>query len=439
MSKNEKKLETQLSFPLTLENVRLAIVGLGYVGLPLAVEFSKKFSTVGFDVDEERINQLKNGFDRTKEVTSSALIDAKDLSLVSDIQRLVCANVFIITVPTPVDRNKRPDLSHLKNASKTVGQVITRGSVVIFESTVFPGATEEVCVPILEKVSGLKFNEEFFVGYSPERVNPGDQARTIPKIVKITSGSTPDAAEFINKLYERIIEAGTFLAQSIQIAEAAKVIENTQRDVNIALMNELAMLFDRMGIDTGEVLKAAKTKWNFIDFSPGLVGGHCIGVDPYYLTHKARALDYHPEIILAGRRINDNMSAFVSSTLVKAILRKFGSVDEKRILILGLTFKENCPDIRNSKVFNVIEDLEGFGLSVDVFDPWVRAEVSQLPSGINLCVKPEKDTYDAIIISVAHTHFLQMGIKSIKSLGKSDAIIYDLKHVFGKDDCDLRL
>ena len=329
MSKNEKKLETQLSFPLTLENVRLAIVGLGYVGLPLAVEFSKKFPTIGFDVDEERINQLKNGFDRTKEVTSSALIDAKDLSLVSDIQRLVCANVFIITVPTPVDRNKRPDLSHLKNASKTVGQVITRGSVVIFESTVFPGATEEVCVPILEKVSGLKFNEEFFVGYSPERVNPGDQARTIPNIVKITSGSTPDAAEFINKLYERIIEAGTFLAQSIQIAEAAKVIENTQRDVNIALMNELAMLFDRMGIDTGEVLKAANTKWNFINFSPGLVGGHCIGVDPYYLTHKAKAVDYHPEIILAGRRINDNMSSYISSTLVKAILRKFGSIEKK--------------------------------------------------------------------------------------------------------------
>ena len=439
MSKNEKKLETQLSFPLTLENVRLAIVGLGYVGLPLAVEFSKKFSTVGFDVDEERINQLKNGFDRTNEVTSSALIDAKDLSLVSDIQRLVCANVFIITVPTPVDRNKRPDLSHLKNASKTVGQVITRGSVVIFESTVFPGATEEVCVPILEKVSGLKFNEEFFVGYSPERVNPGDQARTIPNIVKITSGSTPDAAEFINKLYERIIEAGTFLAQSIQIAEAAKVIENTQRDVNIALMNELAMLFDRMGIDTGEVLKAANTKWNFINFSPGLVGGHCIGVDPYYLTHKAKAVDYHPEIILAGRRINDNMSSYISSTLVKAILRKFGSIEKKRVLVLGLTFKENCPDIRNSKVFDVVKDLEGFGLGVDVYDPWVDVKVSGLSSGTKLCTKPKKETYDAILIAVAHSYFLQMGIKSIKSFGKSGAITYDLKHMFEKDECDLRL
>ena len=303
----------------------------------------------------------------------------------------------------------------------------------------FPGATEEVCVPILEEVSGLKFNEEFFVGYSPERVNPGDRANTIPNIVKITSGSTPDTAEFVDKLYGCIIDAGTFLAQSIQVAEAAKVIENTQRDVNIALMNELAMLFDRMGIDTGEVLKAANTKWNFIDFSPGLVGGHCIGVDPYYLTHKAKALDYHPEMILAGRRINDNMSAYVSSTLVKAILRKFGSVDKKRVLILGLTFKENCPDIRNSRVFNVIEDLEGYGLSVDVFDPLVETEVSYLLSSTKLCKKPKKETYDAILISVAHSHFLRMGIKSIKSLGKSGAIIYDLKHLFTKEDCDLRL
>ena len=389
MSKNEKKLETQLSFPLTLENVRLAIVGLGYVGLPLAVEFSKKFSTVGFDVDEERINQLKNGFDRTKEVTSSALIDAKNLSLVSDIQRLVCANVFIITVPTPVDRNKRPDLSHLKNASKTVGQVITRGSVVIFESTVFPGATEEVCVPILEKVSGLKFNEEFFVGYSPERVNPGDQARTIPNIVKITSGSTPDAAEFINKLYERIIEAGTFLAQSIQIAEAAKVIENTQRDVNIAMMNELAMLFDRIVIDKGEVLKAANTKWNFINFSPGLVGGHCI----------ARSLLFNSQSQSCGLSSRDN-SCRTSNKRQHELIHIFDTrkgdfekvrLNRKRVLVLGLTFKENCPDIRNSKVFDVVKDLEGFGLGVDVYDPWVDVKVSGLSSAQSYVRSPKRN------------------------------------------------
>ena len=428
-----------MSFGLLLEDVRLAIIGLGYVGLPLAVEFSKKYPTVGFDIDETRIAELNEGYDRTKEVSKDELRDAAGLEFTSDCKHLDAANVFVITVPTPIDQSKQPDLSHLIAASQMVGRSIARGAVIIYESTVYPGATEEECVPILETVSRLKFNVDFFVGYSPERINPGDQSNDITTIKKVTSGSMPEVGKFVNELYGSIITAGTFLVSSIRVAEAAKVIENIQRDVNIALMNELAILFDRMDIDTEEVLNAAKTKWNFIGFTPGLVGGHCIGVDPYYLTHKARVLNYHPEMILAGRRINDSMSSHVALTLVKAMLRRFGHVVGKHVLIMGLTFKENCPDTRNSKVFDVIDELNRFGLTVEVYDPWVN---NTDPLGGRLAAlveEPTKGKYDAIIIAVAHREFRKLGIGHIRSFGVKDAITFDLKHLFPIMECNLRL
>ena len=428
-----------MSFDLSLDNAKLAVVGLGYVGLPLAVEFARRYATIGFDIDGSRIDELRTGHDRTKEVSETALEASAKLELTNDNHRLTSANVFVITVPTPIDRNKRPDLGHLIAASQTVGRAIKPRSVIIYESTVYPGATEEECVPILEAVSGLKFNTDFVVGYSPERVNPGDRTNNITSIVKVTSGSTPEAAEFVDKLYGSIVTAGTFKANSIRVAEAAKAIENTQRDVNIALMNELAILFDRMGIDTEEVLNAAKTKWNFIGFTPGLVGGHCIGVDPYYLTHKAREFDYHPEMILAGRRINDSMSSHVASTLVKAVLQRSGTIRGKRVLIMGLTFKENCPDTRNSKVFDVVAELLSYGLMVDVYDPWVTEPDGLNEDVIKLDATPETAKYDAIVITVGHKLFQDMGIDKIKSFGVEGVITYDLKHLFSKDQCDLRL
>lgn len=428
-----------MSFDFSLDNAKLAVVGLGYVGLPLAVEFAKKYATVGFDIDGSRIDELRTGHDRTKEVSETALLASAKLELTNDNHRLKSANVFVITVPTPIDQSKRPDLGHLIAASQTVGRAIKKGSVIIYESTVYPGATEEQCVPILEAVSGLEFNTDFVVGYSPERINPGDPVNNITSIVKVTSGSTPEVAEFVDKLYGSIVTAGTFKANSIRVAEAAKAIENTQRDVNIALMNELAILFDRMGIDTEEVLNAAKTKWNFIGFTPGLVGGHCIGVDPYYLTHKAREFDYHPEIILAGRRINDSMSSHVASTLVKAVLQRSGTIRGKRVLIMGLTFKENCPDTRNSKVFDVVAELLSYGLIVDVYDPWVTESGGSNEDVIILDAMPRKGAYEAIVITVGHKIFKNMGIDKIKSFGVEEAIVYDLKYLFPKDQSDLRL
>ena len=395
--------------------------------------------TIGFDIDGSRIDELRTGHDRTKEVSETALKASAKLELTNDHHRLTPANVFVITVPTPIDQNKRPDLGHLIAASQTVGRAIKHGSVIIYESTVYPGATEEECVPILEAVSGLEFNTDFVVGYSPERINPGDRTNNITSIVKVTSGSTPEVAEFVDKLYGSIVTAGTFKASSIRVAEAAKAIENTQRDVNIALMNELAILFDRMGIDTEEVLNAAKTKWNFIGFTPGLVGGHCIGVDPYYLTHKAREFDYHPEIILAGRRINDSMSSHVASTLVKAVLQRSGTIRGKRVLVMGLTFKENCPDTRNSKVFDVVAELLSYGLIVDVYDPWVTESGCSNEDFKILDAMPSKGAYEAIVITIRHKVFKNMGIDKIKSFGVEGAIVYDLKYLFPKDHSDLRL
>lgn len=421
------------------ENIKIAVIGLGYVGLPLAVEFGKKFPVIGFDINSERIRALQSGYDSTLEVSDTELAFATQLNFSEQLMDLQDCTVFIVTVPTPVDKYCQPDLSPLIKASETVGRLLKKNDVVVYESTVYPGATEEDCVPVLEQFSGLTFNEDFFAGYSPERINPGDKAHRVTNIQKITSGSTPEIAEFINNLYKEIITVGTHKASSIKVAEAAKVIENTQRDVNIALINELALIFNKMGIDTEEVLEAAGTKWNFLPFRPGLVGGHCIGVDPYYLTHKAQAIGYHPEIILAGRRLNDNMGGYVASQLIKSMLKKNIQVDGSRVLLMGLTFKENCPDLRNTKVINIVHELEEYNVIVDVYDPWVDSKEAFDEYGIELTKKPQNGTYDAIIIAVAHNQFKQMTATTIHDLGRKNHVLYDLKYLLNKTDSDVRL
>ncbi|MHB9022009.1 MAG: Vi polysaccharide biosynthesis UDP-N-acetylglucosamine C-6 dehydrogenase TviB [Halothiobacillus sp.] len=422
-----------------LDERTLAVIGLGYVGLPLAVEFGKICPVIGFDISAARIAELASGQDRTLEVAAEELAAARRLRLTTEPADLRAATIFIVTVPTPIDAHKRPDLTPLIRASETVGRALKPGDIVIYESTVYPGATEEDCVPVLEKYSGLTFNTDFFCGYSPERINPGDKTHRLPDIRKITSGSTPATAATVDALYRQIITAGTHLAPSIRVAEAAKVIENTQRDVNIALINELAILFGKLGLDTQAVLEAAGTKWNFLPFRPGLVGGHCIGVDPYYLTHKAQQVGHHPEMILAGRRTNDGMGAYVAGQLVKALLKKGIVVQGARVLIMGLTFKENCPDLRNTRVIDVITELEEYGLTVDVFDPWADAECAHREYGIKLLVTPELNRYDGIVLAVAHREFAALGAPKIHAYGKPNHVLYDLKHMLASGDADLRL
>jgi UDP-N-acetyl-D-galactosamine dehydrogenase len=424
---------------IKLKDARIAIVGLGYVGLPLAVEFGKKIPTIGFDINRGRIEELKKGKDSTLEVASEELQNVEDLSYTADIEALRDSNVYIVTVPTPIDKYKRPDLTPLDKASQAVGKVLTKGDIVIYESTVYPGATEEFCIPILEKVSGLKFNEGFFAGYSPERINPGDKEHRLPTIKKVTSGSTPEVADFVDELYQQVITAGTHKASSIRVAEAAKVIENTQRDVNIALINELALIFGRLGIDTEEVLLAAGSKWNFLPFRPGLVGGHCIGVDPYYLTHKAQEIGYHPEMILAGRRINDDMGRHVAGEVIKLMTKKGISVRDSKILILGLTFKENCPDLRNTRVVDLVEEFESYSANIDVYDPWVNADEAAHEYGIRPIAELEQGEYDAIVLAVSHDQFKDLGIEGIRALGKTDSVIYDIKYLLSSTEVDGRL
>ncbi|WP_028579062.1 Vi polysaccharide biosynthesis UDP-N-acetylglucosamine C-6 dehydrogenase TviB [Desulfogranum japonicum] len=421
---------------LTLESVKIAILGLGYVGLPLAVEFSKKFPTIGFDLKRSRIQELENHHDSTREVTTEELRQAPDLRFTCSIEELQDANVYIVAVPTPIDNNKRPDLTPLEKASQTVGKVLGKGDIVIFESTVYPGATEEVCVPIIEQITGLIYNQDFYAGYSPERINPGDHEHRLPTIKKVTSGSTPEVAEFIDQLYRAIITAGTFKASTIRVAEAAKVIENTQRDVNIALINELALIFNRLDIDTIEVLEAAGTKWNFLPFRPGLVGGHCIGVDPYYLTHKAQEVNYHPEMILAGRRLNDNMGRYIASEIIKLMLKKKIQVADSHILMLGLTFKENCPDLRNTRVIDIIEELGSYGANVEVYDPWCDQTEAISLYQTNMVSDLGEKHYDAVVLAVAHNEFCSLTPSQIKELTAERAIIYDVKHAFPKECVD---
>ncbi|ASC65581.1 Vi polysaccharide biosynthesis protein VipA/TviB [Achromobacter denitrificans] len=424
---------------LRIQDVKLAVVGLGYVGLPLAVEFGKRLPVIGFDINTRRIEALKAGHDQTLEVSDAELAEAKQLSYTADRAELGKANVFIVTVPTPIDEYKQPDLTPLVKASETIGAVLKRGDIVIYESTVYPGATEEDCVPVLERVSGLKFNVDFYAGYSPERINPGDKEHRVSTIKKVTSGSTPEVAELVDQLYQQIITAGTHKASSIRVAEAAKVIENTQRDVNIALINELALIFNKMGIDTEAVLQAAGTKWNFLPFRPGLVGGHCIGVDPYYLTHKAQSIGYHPEIILAGRRLNDSMGGYVVSQLVKAMTKRRIHVQGARVLVMGLTFKENCPDLRNTRIVDIVKELGDYNVDVDVYDPWVDPAEAVHEYGITPVAELEEGTYDAVILGVAHHQFTEMGAAGIRKLGKPEHILYDLKYVLSPAESDLRL
>lgn len=424
---------------LSLNEIKLAVIGLGYVGLPLAVEFGKQRQVVGFDINQARINALNEGHDSTLEVSDEEMAQANRLRYSASLDDLRGCNVYIVTVPTPIDEYKQPDLTPLVKASETIGKVLKRGDIVIYESTVYPGATEEDCVPVLEKVSGLKFNEDFFAGYSPERINPGDKEHRVTTIKKVTSGSTPEVADLVDALYREIIIAGTHKASSIKVAEAAKVIENTQRDLNIALINELALIFNKMGIDTEAVLQAAGTKWNFLPFRPGLVGGHCIGVDPYYLTHKAQSIGYHPEIILAGRRLNDSMGAYVVSQLVKAMLKRRIHVDGARVLIMGLAFKENCPDLRNTKVVDIVKELHEYNIQVDVYDPWVSVEESQHEYDITPIETPQADTYDGVIMAVAHQQFKALGSEKIHAFGKAEHVLYDLKYLLPAQDSDLRL
>jgi len=421
-----------------MQNSRIAVIGLGYVGLPLAVEFSKKFPVVGFDINPRRIASLQEGHDHTLEVDADELA-ATDLSFTSDPKNIADCNFFVVTVPTPIDAHRRPDLHPLISASETVGSILKRGDIVVYESTVYPGATEEVCVPVLERVSGLVFNQDFYIGYSPERANPGDKQHRLTTICKVTSGSTPEIAEKVDSIYSQIVTAGTYKAESIRVAEAAKVIENTQRDLNIALINELAIIFNRLNIDTEAVLRAAGTKWNFLPFRPGLVGGHCIGVDPYYLTHKAEATGYHPEIILAGRRLNDSMGSYVAGQMVKALLKRRIQVDGARVLILGLAFKENCPDLRNTRVVDVVRELQEYNIHVDVYDPWVNAAEAKHEYDIDLISSPENSAYDGVILAVAHSEFRAAGAGNVRSFGRQNHVLYDLKHVFGPQESDLRL
>jgi UDP-N-acetyl-D-glucosamine/UDP-N-acetyl-D-galactosamine dehydrogenase len=422
-----------------LRNLKVAVIGLGYVGLPLAVEFGKRFQTVGFDIKPTRIDELRKGIDSTLETDSAELAAAAKLSFTTELKDLKACRVFILTVPTPIDEYKRPDLTPLVKSSESVGQVLKKGDVVVYESTVYPGCTEEICVPILERVSGLKFNVDFFAGYSPERINPGDKEHRLPTIRKVTSGSTPEVAEYVDSLYRSIITAGTHRASSIKVAEAAKVIENTQRDVNIALINELALIFNRLGIDTEEVLLAAGSKWNFLPFRPGLVGGHCIGVDPYYLTHKAQAIGYHPEMILAGRRINDNMGNYVAQQIAQLMIQSRIQVRDARVLVLGLTFKENCPDVRNSKIVDVVRELKKFGSKVDVYDPWADADEAEHEYGLRPVKKLKNGLYDAVVVGVAHNEFRKLGIDKVRALGKKNHVLYDIKYVFPTAAVDGRL
>ena len=424
---------------MELGDIKLAVIGLGYVGLPLAVEFGKRRSVIGFDINKPRIDALNDGHDATLEVDDQELASANQLTFSADPASLRDCNVYIVTVPTPIDEHKRPDLTPLVKASETIGKTLKHGDIVIYESTVYPGATEEDCVPVLEAVSGLIFNKDFFAGYSPERINPGDKEHRVTTITKVTSGSTPQVAELVDQIYASIITAGTHKASSIKVAEAAKVIENTQRDLNIALVNELSMIFNRMGVDTEEVLQAAGTKWNFLPFRPGLVGGHCIGVDPYYLTHKAQSIGYHPEVILAGRRINDAMGRHVASELVKAMLTRSIQVNGSRVLVMGLTFKENCPDLRNTRVVDVVKELQDYNIQVDVHDPWINAAESQHEYGITPVATPEMEAYDAILLAVGHNQFKAMGSQAIRGFGKPEHILYDLKYSLPKEEVDLRL
>jgi UDP-N-acetyl-D-galactosamine dehydrogenase len=424
---------------MILDQIKIAVIGLGYVGLPLAVEFGKKRDVVGFDVNLARLNELKNNIDLTLETSRKELEEAKYLSFSEKIEDIKSCNCYIITVPTPVDEMKLPDLTMIKAASKTIGNILKKGDIVVYESTVYPGATEEVCVPILEKYSNLKFNKDFYCGYSPERINPGDKEHRLTNIIKITSGSTPESAEIIDSLYNEIVEVGTHKAASIRVAEAAKVIENTQRDLNIALMNELSIIFDKLNIDTLSVLEAAGTKWNFLPFRPGLVGGHCIGVDPYYLTYKSKEAGHDPQIILYGRNLNDGMSKYIAEKMINMTNGISTNNDKKNILILGLTFKENCPDIRNTKVVDVINSFSKSKYLVDVYDPWAKSTEAEKEYGIKLIDRLESNKYDGIILCVSHREFKEMGIDKIKSLGKNEHILFDLKSVFDKDQSDFRL
>ena len=422
-----------------LKDIKVAVIGLGYVGLPLAVEFGKKYQTLGFDINQARINELNNGSDSTLEVSDEELAETTNLSYSCQPEDLRSANVYIVTVPTPIDQHKQPDLTPLIKASEMLGKIVSKNDIIIYESTVYPGATEEACIPVVEKVSGLVFNKDFYAGYSPERINPGDKEHRVTNILKVTSGSTPEIATIVDDLYRSIITAGTHKASSIKVAEAAKVIENTQRDVNIALINELSIIFNKLGIDTLEVLEAAGTKWNFLPFRPGLVGGHCIGVDPYYLTHKAQLVGYHPEMILAGRRLNDGMGAYVVSQLVKNMLHKRIQVEGANLLIMGLTFKENCPDLRNTKIVDIVSELKEYNINVDITDPWCSSEQAEHEYNLTLTDKPEAGKYDAIILAVAHNEFKVMGVEEIRKLGKSQHVLYDLKYILPKESVDMRL
>lgn len=421
------------------DETRVAVIGLGYVGLPLAVGFGRKLKTLGFDINQKRVAELREFRDHTLETSPEELKATTNLRVSSDPVDLRECNVFIVTVPTPIDNAKRPDLSPLESASRAVGKAIQRGGVVVFESTVYPGATEEVCVPIIERESGLQFNVDFYAGYSPERINPGDKQHRLETITKVTSGSTPAAADFVDALYRRIITAGTHKASSIRVAEAAKVIENTQRDLNIALINELSLIFHRLGIDTTEVLAAAGTKWNFLPFKPGLVGGHCIGVDPYYLTHKAQQIGYHPEVILSGRRINDGMGEHVAQRVIKLMTHRRVVVSGSNVLVLGLAFKENCPDLRNTRVVDVIAEFKNYHANVDVYDPWVSAAEAKHEYGLDLVEKPELGKYDAIVLAVAHTQFSELGADGIRALGKPNCVLFDVKQALPREKVDDRL
>lgn len=424
---------------IKIAETRLAVIGLGYVGLPLAVEFGKKMDVLGFDINQHRVDELKSGRDGTLEVSEAELAEAARLSYSSNVDDLISANVYIVTVPTPIDKNKNPDLTPLISASRMLGKVVRKGDVVIYESTVYPGATEEDCIPLIEEVSGLTFNKDFYAGYSPERINPGDKEHRVTTIKKVTSGSTPEAADFVDALYREIIVAGTHKASSIKVAEAAKVIENTQRDVNIALINELSLIFNRLHIDTEEVLIAAGTKWNFLPFRPGLVGGHCIGVDPYYLTHKAQEIGYNPEMILAGRRLNDHMGGYVVSEIIKLMLRKRIHINEANVLIMGLTFKENCPDLRNTRVIDMVKEFADYGANVDVYDPWVDKEEAYEEYAINPIAQLENGKYDAIVLAVSHHQFVAMGADAIHKLGKENHVLFDIKYILKANEVDGRL
>lgn len=424
---------------MQIENLKIAIIGLGYVGLPLAAEFGKHRPVVGFDINKKRVDELKNGNDFTLEVSSNDLKRATHLSYTTELDGIKDCNFYIVTVPTPIDDNNAPDLKPLESASKSVGEVIKKGDIVVYESTVYPGATEEICIPIIEKVSGLKFNQDFFAGYSPERINPGDKVNTLTKITKITSGSTPEIADFVDKVYSSIITAGTYRASSIKVAEAAKVIENTQRDLNIAVINEFAKIFNILEIDTEAVLNAAGSKWNFLKFKPGLVGGHCISVDPYYLTHKAQEVGYRPEVILAGRRINDGMGQYVAMQMVKKLARKKIHIDESKVLILGFTFKGDCPDVRNTKIIDIVKELQSFNVNVEVYDNWADKQEVKDHYGIDLIDKLQKSYYDGLVIAVDHSEYKKLGIDYLRSLLKPNNVIYDVKYVFEEKDSDIRL